>query len=310
MTEPGLKIQVPTQGWRQLLTGRKAILDAYDRAREQARAHEVETFHGRVVEAALREWLTGFLPKRYGVTSGYIVSPGLSANDKLPHFDVIIYDHLESPVLWIEDTPDASVQGRSLAIPVEYVQAVLEVKSHFSATTIREALGHLADLAPLLSAVDAPSERYKLHLPSTFCSAVVCAELRLADARSNRALDAIVTEGFPLRGFFGGAILRGEGHTQTSTGVIEFTQSSTPIDAPLDPKTTPLLEFGMSEMVQFADQLHIGTLLNWGEPNFAKFAFDLIAMMRGTRDQRLSSFYGFGSAYLELVRAAGKGGDE
>ena len=44
-----------------------------------------------------------------------------------PHFDVIIYDELDAPVLWIEDTPDASPQGRSLAIPVEHVRGVLEV---------------------------------------------------------------------------------------------------------------------------------------------------------------------------------------
>lgn len=40
MANEKLKVQVPTQGWKQLLTGRKKILDAYDRAREQARSHE------------------------------------------------------------------------------------------------------------------------------------------------------------------------------------------------------------------------------------------------------------------------------
>jgi hypothetical protein len=85
-----LKLQVPAQGWRQFLTGRKEMLDAFDRAREQSRAHEVETFHGRVAEAAFRKWLAEFLPGRFGVTSGYIVSPGVSSSQKVPHFDVII----------------------------------------------------------------------------------------------------------------------------------------------------------------------------------------------------------------------------
>ena len=67
-----LKIEFPSQGWKQILTARKEMLDAYDRAREQARAHEVETYHGRVAEAACRKWLGGFLPKRYGVTSGVL----------------------------------------------------------------------------------------------------------------------------------------------------------------------------------------------------------------------------------------------
>ena len=89
-----LKPEFPSQGWKQILTARKAMLDEFDRAREQARVHEVETFHGRVAEASCRRWLSEFLPRRYGVTSGYIVSPGLKSSQKAPHFDVIIYDHL------------------------------------------------------------------------------------------------------------------------------------------------------------------------------------------------------------------------
>ncbi len=90
------------------------MLDAFDRARNKAASHEVETYHGKVAEAEFRKWLTDFLPKKYGVTSGYIVSPGLKSTEKTPHFDVIIYDQLESPILWVEGDPDVSSQGRSL----------------------------------------------------------------------------------------------------------------------------------------------------------------------------------------------------
>ena len=125
MPNPILKI--PTQGWRQILTPRKEMLDAFDKARDQAKSSEVETYHGKVAEAEFRKWLTGFLPKSFGVTSGYIISAGLCSQDKIPHFDVIIFDALQSPILWIENNPDSSDQGRSRAIPVEYVKAVLEV---------------------------------------------------------------------------------------------------------------------------------------------------------------------------------------
>ena len=94
-----LKIEFPVQGWKQFLTSRAEMLDAFDRAREKAKSHEVETFHGEVAEAELRKWLTSFLPKRYGVTSGYIVSAGLKSSEKKPHFDVVIYDQLEAPCL-------------------------------------------------------------------------------------------------------------------------------------------------------------------------------------------------------------------
>ncbi len=177
-----LKVQVPSQGWKQLLTGRNEILDSYDRARNQARSHEVETYHGEVAEAEFRKWLKNFLPSRFGVTAGYIVSPGLSSKDKTPHFDVIIYDALESPVLWVEETPDASPQGCSRAIPVEYVRCVLEVKSTFSGRNVKAGLDHLNDLAPLMKGLDDPLDPHKLHLPPTFCCGCVFVELRMSDA--------------------------------------------------------------------------------------------------------------------------------
>src|ERR1019366_2487940 len=116
-------------GWKQFLTSRKHMLDAFDDARTKAKAHEVETYQGEVAEAKFREWLSDFLPKRYGVTSGYIVTQRIGSVQTLPHFDVIIYDALNSPVLWIERHPDASRSGSSRAIPAEHVLGVLEVKS-------------------------------------------------------------------------------------------------------------------------------------------------------------------------------------
>jgi hypothetical protein len=68
----------------------------------QSRAHEVETNHGLVLEAAIRSWLTEFLPRRYGVTSGYVVSHARAETDPLPHFDLLLYDAFETPTLWVE----------------------------------------------------------------------------------------------------------------------------------------------------------------------------------------------------------------
>lgn len=305
MADERLKVQIPSQGWKQLLTGRKEILDSYDRARDQARTHEIETYHGKVAEAAFRKWLSEFLPKRYAVTSGYIVSPGLGSQDKTPHFDVIIYDHLESPVLWVEDSPDSSKQGRSLAIPVEYVRSVLEVKASFSNQAVRHAIEHLSDLVPLMRAIDPPSERYKLHLPPTFCCGLVFAELRKENASSDLALRTMVN-GMSLRDFFGGVVLRGEGHTAPVTGRIALTRSEETTDLNLDGKPEHLLEWGMTKTTQLADKVHIGAMISWAEFNFAQFAFDLIAMIQGSyQPGRLSSFFGLGSSYLEIARGGG-----
>ncbi len=302
MTER-LTPKFPSQGWKQILTARKDMLDAYDKAREQARSHEVETYHGKMAEAKFREWLSGFLPRRFAVTSGYIVSSGLGHADKTPHFDVIIYDALESPVLWIEDNPDSSAGGRSLAIPVEHVRAVLEVKSHFSTAGVRASIEHLRDLTDILSGVDDPTERYKFYLPGNFLCGLVFFELRLDDAKSKTALSAII-DGIALRGFLGGIILRGESHTLPHTGRISLTQSEEPLSSLLP--DTPLLEIGISDTIQIADKVHLGAMIQWSEAGFAQFAFDLLAMLQGTyRPGFASSFYGMGSSFTELMREVG-----
>ncbi len=297
-----LKIEFPVQGWKQFLTSRKEMLDAYDRAREKAKAHKVETFHGKVAEAELRKWLSNFLPKRYGVTSGYIVSPGLKSTHKAPHFDVIVYDQLESPVLWVEDSPDDSPQGRSLAIPVEYVRCVLEVKSNFSTSTVRDAIEHLAELLPVMGGLDDPQEKYKLHLSANFCCGLVFFNLKQKQKFSKTALSRL-NEGPLLRGFFGGIILRGEAHTKDVTGKLSLLHSETPIGSSIAKSKQSLLSWGMSESVKITDNLHFGAMLIWTEPYFSEFSFDLIAMMQGTYEVgRLSSFHGMGTTEWEQTQ--------
>lgn len=291
-----LKIEFPAQGWKQFLTSRKEMLDAFDRAREKSRAHEVETFHGKVAEAELRKWLSGFLPKRYGVTPGYIVSPGLKSSHRTPHYDVIIYDQLESPVLWVEDSPDISPQGRSLAIPVEHVRCVLEVKASLSSTTSGDAIEHLRDLLPLMGGPDEAGEKYKLHLPPTFCCGLVFFDLKQEHQFSEAALSKLIA-GIELRGFFGGVVLRGDGHQKDVTGKLNLLRSETPIESTIGKSKQSLLNFGMTESIKIADNFHFGAMLMWDEPNFSQFGFDVLAMMQGTYEVgRLSSFHGMGTS--------------
>jgi len=298
MTEK-LKIEFPSQGWKQFLTARSEMLDAYDRARDQSRGHEVETYHGTVAESQFRKWLSSFLPKRYGVTPGYIVSSGLKSNVKTPHFDVIIYDQLESPILWVEESPDVSAQGRSFAIPVEYVQCVLEVKSNFSSSTVSDAMNHLKDLLPLMIGSDDISEKYKLHLPENFCCGLVFFNLLKKDQFSEAALQKIIS-GIELRRFFGGIILRGEAHTKALTGRISLLRGETPIESTIGKEKQSLLNFGMSQSIEVTENLYFGSMLTWAETFFSQFGFDIIAMMQGTYESgRLSSFYGIGTSEWE-----------
>lgn len=301
MLQP-LKIEFPSQGWRQMLTARHEVLSIFDRARNQAKAHEVETYHGRAAEAAVRKWLADFLPARYGVTSGYVVSPGLPSNARAPHFDVVIYDRLEAPVLWIEENPDMSSAGRSLAIPVEYVHAVLEVKSQLTVKTARDAISHLADLKPLMSGQDDTNERYKLHLPQGFVCGCIFVDLSQESSKNPKLLAEFI-EGAGLRGYFGGLILRGEAHTLPHTGRVSLLQSEEPVAAIVRDGQAQLLEFGMAKSVKVTEMLHLSAMMKWSESEFAQFGFDLVAMMRGTYEVgRVSSFYGMGNSAFELIK--------
>jgi len=194
------------KAWKQFLMAKKDMLHAYDREREKGRERPVQTEHGRVAEAEFRKWLANFLPKKYGVTSGYIISQGIPKNEYLVHYDVIIYEHLEAPILWIDNNPDHSEQGKSMAIPVEYVRGVIEVKSSFSKKTAADAISQLVKLKTLLQKIDPPHYPTKLYLPKDFFCAVVFFELRKENHKEFGALDAIL-EGTNLRGFYGGLFL-------------------------------------------------------------------------------------------------------
>jgi hypothetical protein len=222
------------------------------------------------------------------------LAAGIKATEKAPHYDVIIYDKLESPVLWIED--QAGGDG-SRAIPVEYVKSVLEVKSTFSPGTVKDAAQHLGDLSPLMAGLDDPNERYKLHLPSSFCCGMVFFNMKRSSSLCMTGLKQL-TSCIQYRGFMGGIILRAE--ESTASGRLSLYRSETPIAHPIDPasgKESVLAGLLMADSVMIAENLHYGSMLMRSDIVFSQFAFDLIAMMQGTyRSGFLSSFYGMGRA--------------
>ncbi|MFV2045169.1 MAG: DUF6602 domain-containing protein [Anaerolineales bacterium] len=284
---------VGTQGWRQIQTSKQSMLSEYDRAKQQAKAHEVETYHGEIAEAETRKWLADFLPKRYGVTSGYVISQGQKDDVRAPHFDVIIYNALDAPVLWIEGSADRSSAGRSRAIPAEHVHSVIEVKVSFETSTVQKSLEHLADLNPLLADVDKPDERYKEFLPREFFSAVLFFEVRKEHQFHAQALDAL-SDNDLTRGFFGGIVLRGDGFQPIVSGRIQLAVSDGPIESTVGKEKRSLISpFSFSDFTKEERKQYVGTTLTWSQVEFARFAFDVVAALDGKYDVgRLSSFHG------------------
>jgi hypothetical protein len=189
-----------------------------------------------------------------------------------------------------------------LALPVEYVRAVFEVKSQWSSSTLREALEHLGELRPVMEGTDSAGERYKLHLPPNFFCGVIFCDLKKEHANSDATLTSLMA-GVGLRGFIGGVVLRGEGHTDPHTGRLFLTRFATLTESTLTKNETSLLEFGLTSTIAVAENVHIAAMLTWGESTFAEFAFDIVAMLQGTFEVgRLSSLYGVGNSWLELQR--------
>lgn len=272
------------------------MLAAYDIAKDQDSNRQVKVRHGLVAEAEFRKWLSEFLPKRYGVTSGYIISPGISSKEHMVHYDVIIYDQLESPVLWVEDNPDSSGQGKSLAIPVEYVSAVIEVKSAFNRQSAKQVVEQLSKLKPLLARVDPPNSRAKLYLPHNFFCATVFFELRKEDEKDFAALDELVNATM-IRRFFGGMILRADTEYKLDSGKIFFRNEN--VDT--GPNNSSRLSFwSSSKCLKYTDDSYFSLLLNYSETYFSEFAFDILALLKGTYQPHvLSSLHCMGSTSWE-----------
>ncbi|MBL4675857.1 MAG: hypothetical protein JKY70_06590 [Mucilaginibacter sp.] len=289
-----LKIQIPNQGWKQFLTGRDEMLAAYDRARVHSSKRSVQTGHGNVAEAEFRKWLGDFLPKRYGVTSGYIISQGVPNSEDFVHYDVIIYDQLESPVLWVEASPDSSQQGEAMAIPVEYVCGVIEVKAVFNKKSVKQAVEQLRKLRPLMGFSKPSIHDYRFYLPKNFFCATVFYELHKENEKDFAALDSLL-DGSDLRGFYGGYILRPESHEKFSSGKISFEY----LHENIEPRNSSLL-FWSNSKCKKVHEFYLRARLLHSETHFSEFAFDIIALLKGNyRPYALSSMYGFGTSDWE-----------
>ncbi len=288
MTEPPKKEKqyFGFQGLDQFLNQRKSMLNRFWEAKKYAEAKGVQVSHGNVAEAELRRWLEEFLPKRYAVTSGYIISHAFQEDAKLRHFDVIIYDCLGAPVLWVEPNADSSEQGKVRAIPVEYVLAVLEVKSTFNSKSTSDALRKLEELRPLLS-LDDPRETYKKYLPPNFCCGVVFFELPHSE-RNNTKAPSFLLPSNTLRGYFGGFIISG-GDDEHASAEIGFLAGKDHLEA----ISTSLHSMHVSKSIQYEDGLHHSAMIFWSLSAFSSFAFGLIKRMEGTFEaNRAPSFYG------------------
>jgi hypothetical protein len=311
-----------TVGWQEFASNRSQILAQYDLANAHEASRPVKTEHGVTGEAAIRQWLTDFLPGKYRVTSGYIIPDIIQTTDyKLYHHDVIIFDAQNAPVLWTEGNPDQSDQGKKRAIPARYVHGVLEVKSSYGAENAKHALNKLRQLNLIAS-----------HFPPFFSCATVFMELPTSLVAQGDLLRHLLPIP-PVHAFWGGLILRCEVNNEMSGVISIFKNDGSPGSIQNNP-TLPLakdidglnifinqdgncvIAEGAGGVMLLSDGVsnwmvskqygpcycenELCVELTWSANGFSQFALHLLSYLEG-KDPRNSS-YRFGQIFDRLER--------
>jgi len=84
-------------------------------------------------ENIIRDLLIDFLPEKYGVAKGKIIN---SRGHLSKHCDIIIYDKLNCPKLFIDE-------NKNQILPIEGVYSVIEVKSTLDSNKLKESFENL-----------------------------------------------------------------------------------------------------------------------------------------------------------------------
>jgi hypothetical protein len=108
-------------------------------------------------EEILRDFLSKHLPARYGVAKGEIAT---KAGQRSHSADIIIYDALDTPILYSESTA---------VLPIEGVYGIIEVKSRLSKTEFLDAASKITEfkrLAPRDLSVISTRDYVTVHRPS------------------------------------------------------------------------------------------------------------------------------------------------
>ena len=299
-------------GWKEFHRNRKDILSEFDKILEQTENRPIQVAHGIGVEAYLRKWLSEFLPKKFGVTSGYIIPNLYNDSGTIYHYDIIIYNRLDSPVLWTEGNEDQNEQGKFRAIPAKHVVAVYEVKSRLTKPNISESLKKLNQ-----------TRSFANQFNPVYTCGIIFIDLKNDDLNKKSIIKELI-KGKDIYGFKGGMVLRFEGD-KTCTGKIDLfsrKEKKEPNNIKLIPLAKPMDELdiysteegnitvaeqgGGMKLVKTGDnewsvsksygvmydENDFSIHLSWSRTHFADFCINLLSSLEGLayNDEKRPSF--------------------
>lgn len=261
---------------------REKLLAGYAIAKKQTSDDAVKTEHGNTAEFLARKWLQSFLPKRFGVCKGYIITHCVYIKEReLEEWDIIIYDAIESPILFTRGTDSELRQ----AIPIEHVRAVIEVKAALTPDAAKRSADKLLKLERYMGNND--NDFY----PEFICNPFVCAALffetnvkELKDYQKALAqLSQFYRKNLP---FMGSLILKSQAEPDHS-GYLQMFEDNGFISA-----DNPLRKEMSSFFAEDGKPMLFGTF-GYCANHYPIFLFDLLAFMRGTFQKgKASSTYG------------------
>jgi hypothetical protein len=271
-----------------LLTAeREKLLAEYEIALKQVADDPVKVDHGNIGEAALRNFLARFLPKKYGVTKGHIITPDRDYTGPLEEWDIIVYDAMEAPVLFVRRTADERDDAGRRGIPVEYVRGVVEVKATFNKVSAAMATKKLLKLRQFVKPEghEETSWPRRSFLPFGFRTAQVFFETKVKDAREySEALGALSPfwQENPMVQFIGALIIRGQGQPDCSSSVNYLLTSS---DKSIEELLIPECEASPPFVSFVTDMMGYIVSSGFGQNEFWKWMIEFVHALNGNDDE-------------------------
>lgn len=264
---------------------RLKLLNEYDTAYAQTADDAVQTEHGVFCEAHFRSFLQQYLPKKYGVTKGHIITPDPGYTGALEEWDIIIYDAIEAPTLAIRRTHDEQKEAGKLSIPVEYVRAVVEVKATFNKVMAKKTTNKLGKLRSFLKPKNSPTAHGQTYLPAGFSAFAVFFETKVKSAKEYTdalgKLAPIWQTDKPLP-FSGGLIMRGQ-HCPQYSARINYVMG--PLNSDFTRALSECCEF--SEPVPSFEPELLGVSvasMGYGQNEFWSFLIAMVHALNGDDD--------------------------
>ncbi|MGR5209726.1 DUF6602 domain-containing protein [Vibrio rotiferianus] len=192
-------------GYQEFNSVRDKIVSDYKDAKKKYGNRPAFTEHGSVSEELLINWLQDSLPQKYGVTSGYIIPDLYVETYSVYHFDIIVYDRFESPVLWVEPTEGNS---KARAIPAKHVFAVYELKASLTPESVGSALDKLQSIS-----------QYAELFPNNFHTKAVFMELPKKHVEKKSAVLNKFLVSDSIYGFSGAYVFSTDQNTNVSASI-------------------------------------------------------------------------------------------